>query len=122
MNKTLFGKACSFKESNFKFSDGSGWKATTLVEYAKDLEPFDLQLKALDISVKPFCIEDIRAVCLHMKRVELTNLEYPIIMDETGYIIDGWHRVVKALLAELETIKAVRFDEDPPFDFQPNER
>ncbi len=33
-----------------------------------------------------------------MKRVLNTDLNYPIILNEEGFIMDGWHRVTKALL------------------------
>jgi hypothetical protein len=40
-------------------------------------------------------------------------LSHPIILDEDGVIMDGRHRVMKALLTEQKTIKVVRFDENP---------
>jgi hypothetical protein len=52
-----------------------------------------------------------------VKRVQDTSLDYPIIMDRDGFIMDGWHRVVKALVEGRETIKAVRFDETPSPEF-----
>ena len=53
-----------------------------------------------------------------MKRVLNTDLNYPIILNEEGFIMDGWHRVTKALLEGRETIKAVRFEKTPPPDMQ----
>jgi len=38
----------------------------------------------------------------------------PIILDEDGELMDGRHRIMKALLIGLETVKAVRFDQNPP--------
>ena len=34
-------------------------------------------------------------------------------MDEDGEIMDGRHRMMKCLLEGIETIKAVRFEENP---------
>ena len=45
------------------------------------------------------------------------DMSYPIIMDDEGFIMDGWHRVAKALLEGRETIKAVRFENTPAPDY-----
>jgi len=34
-------------------------------------------------------------------------------MDEDGEIMDGRHRIMRAMLDGADTIKAVRFDENP---------
>ena len=49
----------------------------------------------------------------HMMSVNNADLKYPIILDEDGVIMDGRHRVMKALLEGKKTIKAVRFAENP---------
>ena len=105
--------------SKFSYSNGNGWQATTLIAYVKsqELEVFDLPLIAIDIAVNPFTVNDIHQFVCHMKRCQKTDLKYPVIMDESGYIIDGWHRVSKALILGHETIKAARFKENPPFDY-----
>jgi hypothetical protein len=48
-----------------------------------------------------------------MKTVYDSDLSFPIILDEDGALMDGRHRVMKAILIGQETIKAVRFDENP---------
>jgi len=55
----------------------------------------------------------LREMVMHMKVVGDADLACPIILDEDGDIMDGRHRVMKALLIGAETIKAVRFDENP---------
>ncbi len=47
-----------------------------------------------------------------MKLVQETDLKYPIILSNTGRVMDGMHRVIKAILLGQETIKAVQFKED----------
>ena len=49
----------------------------------------------------------------HMKSVNSANLKYPIILDEDGEVMDGRHRIMKAMLENKKTIKAVRFNENP---------
>jgi hypothetical protein len=51
-----------------------------------------------------------------MRLVEATSLEYPIILSSDGRVMDGMHRVVKALVRGFETVEAVRFTTDPEPD------
>jgi hypothetical protein len=62
---------------------------------------------------RPTC----RWLAEHMRLVEATSLEYPIILSSDGRVMDGMHRVVKALVQGLETIEAVRFTTDPDPDY-----
>jgi len=41
-------------------------------------------------------------------------VEFPIILDEDGEIMDGGHRIMRAMLEGKSSILAVRFDENPP--------
>lgn len=49
----------------------------------------------------------------HMKRVLKADLDYPIILSEERYILDGVHRLMKAKYLGVEKIKYVQFDKDP---------
>ena len=51
-----------------------------------------------------------------MKRVLGADLGYPIILASDGAIMDGVHRICKALLQDQETILSVQFSEDPKPD------
>ncbi|MFH6992689.1 hypothetical protein [Flavobacterium sp. FlaQc-48] len=53
----------------------------------------------------------------HMKLVNAANLRYPIILCSDGRLMDGMHRIIKALLKENTTIKAVQFEMTPEPDF-----
>jgi hypothetical protein len=55
----------------------------------------------------------LRDMVMHMQAVNDADLDMPIILDEDGEIMDGRHRLMKAILLGNETIKAVRFDENP---------
>ncbi len=46
-----------------------------------------------------------------------SELIYPIILSSDGRVMDGMHRVCKALLQGREEIEAVRFVHDPEPDF-----
>lgn len=55
----------------------------------------------------------LREMVMHMNAVNNADLETPIILDEDGELMDGRHRIMKAMLLGNKTIKAVRFDENP---------
>lgn len=55
----------------------------------------------------------LREMVMHIKAVNAADLNYPIILDEDGELMDGRHRLMKAMLNGHETIKAVRFEENP---------
>ena len=46
-----------------------------------------------------------------------SDLDSPIILSADGRVMDGMHRVLKALLNGLQSIEAVRFGRDPEPDF-----
>ncbi|MDF1684215.1 MAG: hypothetical protein P1U36_06115 [Legionellaceae bacterium] len=58
-----------------------------------------------------------RNIVEHAKLIQETDLQYPIILSKDGRVMDGMHRVCKALLKGLKTIKAVQFNNDIPPDF-----
>lgn len=58
-----------------------------------------------------------RAVALHAKLIMETDLSYPVILSSNGRIMDGMHRVCKALLEGRSTIAAVQFSVDPEPDY-----
>lgn len=58
----------------------------------------------------------LREMVSHMKAVNDADLSKPIILDEDGEIMDGRHRIMKAMLLGEPTIKAVRFEENPTPD------
>ncbi|MBC8400554.1 MAG: hypothetical protein H8E14_03600 [Candidatus Marinimicrobia bacterium] len=67
-----------------------------------------------DKSDKPTC----RAIVEHMRLIEETDLSFPIILSSDGRVMDGMHRVAKALLEGRETIEAVKFNQDPEPDYE----
>lgn len=96
--------------------DGYYWAVTRLIEHSKLLPVFDIPLAGIFIGEKVFSeSRTARDIAEHVKRVNETSLNYPILLDPNGFIMDGWHRIVKALIENKETIKAVRFTEMPPY-------
>lgn len=94
---------CNFCVGDFKY------KVLDLIEMAKTIKPFDLPLQGIDLSVRPWGENmTIDSYVYHAKRMNEADLNYPIILDNKGFICDGWHRVSKAILEGRTTIKAIR--------------
>ena len=106
-----------------KFVSGKRvWLIQNLIERAKDLEPFALPLQALYLGSDVWNpIESAFGLAGHILRVQNANLDHPIILDAEGFVMDGWHRITKALIEGRSTITAVRFDETPPCDYMESE-
>ncbi len=90
------------------------WRISRLIFLAQDLKPFNISMKALNIYDLFPVAKNTQDFIKHMKKVLDSDLSYPIILDDEGYIMDGRHRILKALFEGVKTIKAVRFDETPP--------
>ena len=54
-----------------------------------------------------------RAMIEHIRLIEAADLAYPIVLAANGDVMDGRHRVVKAVLAGHAEIDAVQFETDP---------
>jgi len=98
-----------------EFHDGSGeyWGVARLVDDTKGLKPFDAPLASLNLSGKPWDGYDIIGLATHCKRSVNADLSKPIIIAWNGMIADGRHRIIKALMTEKRTIKAVRMNWKP---------
>lgn len=114
----------NLSENTYTCGDNS-WSAAGLVQYAKDKKypVFDLPLAGIDLSILPWSdCENLKNLAIHMKRAMESDLKYPVIIDEYGYICDGWHRVMKALALGLTYIKAIRIEKMPRPDGRKEER
>lgn len=88
------------------------WDCSRLFHLTKDFEPFEMPLKHINMDHNYECLT-LREMAGHMYAVLNADLSYPIILDEDGIIMDGRHRLMKCILEDIETIKAVRFGSNP---------
>ncbi len=58
-----------------------------------------------------------RSIAEHMLLVQQTDLKHPIILCGDGRLMDGMHRVVKAMVEGRKQISAVRFAATPEPDY-----
>lgn len=100
------------------------WDVERLIALTEDFERQQVYLDSIreidetfwfgDKNDKPTC----RAIVEHVRLIEETDLSFPIILSSDGRVMDGLHRVAKALLECRETIEAVKFNQDPEPDYE----
>lgn len=88
------------------------WSIARLVTLSSKLEVMDIPLNHLNVY---YSYENLtlRDMVMHFNAVNDADLNHPIILDEEGELMDGRHRIMKALLTGAKSIKAVRFDINP---------
>jgi len=67
-----------------------------------------------DPEMQPTC----RAVLEHTRLINEADLSFPVILSSDGRVMDGMHRIAKAVLEGRAEIEAVRFERDPEPDFR----
>ena len=58
-------------------------------------------------------VPTVRSIFEHIQLAVESDLNFPIILSSDGRVMDGMHRVIKALMNRDETINAVQFEIDP---------
>lgn len=99
------------------------WDVHRLVRLSRDIAPSEVPISAIAEVDEDWWYQDEGAVptprsfAAHLILVRDTDLAHPIILCADGRLMDGMHRVVKALTMGHETIMAVRFPVTPEPDF-----
>lgn len=112
MNPVFIEKWAEVGEQNCTVGNHK-YSVARLIELSSGFDVFDVPLAALNLCDNLQNLS-LRKMVMHINAVMKANLEYPIILGEDGEILDGRHRVMKALHLNHETIRAVRFDVNPP--------
>jgi len=118
------------KQYYFRSSPGGllAWDVDRLVELSRAFTVHSVPLEEIQELNDPIFGADEawtwRSLALHCRLVQEAELRYPIIRAANGAVMDGMHRVSKALIEGHDTIDAVQFATDPDPDYvgcQPDE-
>ena len=60
----------------------------------------------------------VRRIIEHMRLVQAVDLSFPIVLGVEGRVMDGMHRIARAILDGHSTIRAVQFTVQPEPDFR----
>ena len=98
----------------------SAWDVDRLVELTRNFPRRRVALADIRELAEPWFGADEsptwQALVEHVQLMDAADLSFPIILGADGTVMDGMHRVAKALRAGHTDIEAVQFIVDPPPD------
>jgi hypothetical protein len=97
------------------------WYAKRLWSLAAALPEFEYEVAQFDGYDQDYWFGDrvkptINKVIEHYNRIQNADYSYPIIISESGLIMDGVHRILRAHIEGRKTVRAVRFERNPEPD------
>lgn len=97
------------------------WDVYHLVELSQNFPMIEIPLTEIRELNEAYWFPDThpttQEIIDHIQLVQDADLKYPIILCADGRVMDGMHRVAKAELQGLVTIRAVKFTNTPQPDF-----
>jgi hypothetical protein len=99
------------------------WDVDRLIELAAGLPVEEVPLDDIEEIDSVYWFDDerpptVREVALHVRLTQEVDLSYPIVLGPDGRVMDGMHRIVRALLEGRATISALRLPELPEPDYR----
>ena len=104
--------------------DLDAWDVDRLIDLAADLPVREVPLASLSEIDAVYWFDQetdpptVRRVVDHVRWINRADLAYPIILGHDGRVMDGMHRIGRALLEGHSTIKAVQFQTAVEPDFR----
>jgi hypothetical protein len=99
------------------------WDVRRLVQLSKAFVLERVPLSAIRELDEPYWTDGpgqrmtCREIVEHARLMLDSDLAFPVILSKDGRVMDGMHRICKALLEGREEIEAVRFVQDPEPDY-----
>lgn len=99
------------------------WDVDRLIALTRDIPVEQVALADIHEVDSVYWFDDwqpatVRKVVEHLRLVQAVDPAYPIILGPDGRVMDGMHRVARALLAGRTTITAVRLRVLPHPDYR----
>ncbi len=112
------------KQYHFRRSERGwlAWDVDRLVRLTKDLPRSEVNVADLAELDEAYWFSGgtsdatCRMIIDHARMINEADLNFPIILSSDGRLMDGMHRVGKAVLSGVTSIEAVRFELDPDPD------
>jgi hypothetical protein len=99
--------------NQYQYHNDSKYKVLDLIEASKKLKVFKIKVSDIFLNYECPCDNTLSDFINHVKSVNKATFEYPIILGPDNFILDGKHRVAKAIIKNKKYIKAVRFKKMP---------
>ena len=99
------------------------WDVDRLVDLSRALPVIDVDISAIPEIDSVYWFDEtetptVRRVVNHLRLIEDVDVRYPIILGPDGRVMDGMHRIARAMLDGRTTIQAVQFVELPEPDYR----
>ena len=100
------------------------WDVDRLIRLSAELPVVDVPIEAIWELDTPYWSlpgggpTTVSEVITHMRLVRDVDPAYPVILGSDGRVMDGMHRIARAVLEGRTTIRAVRFVVHPEPDFR----
>jgi len=113
------------KQYHFRPSENGfyAWDVDRLVTLSSTLTPHSVPLSEIAEIDEAYwyageaALVTCRSIAEHTRLIEEADLSFPIIMSSDRRVMDGMHRVLKAVNLDQKFIDAVVFDTDPEPDY-----
>jgi hypothetical protein len=113
------------KQYNFRPSTNGldSWDVDKLIAASAGLPIRDVALDSIadvdtDFWFKLGPTPTVRRIIDQIRLIQEVDLSYPIILGADGRVMDGMHRIARAILDGQVTIKAVQFLDEPEPDYR----
>jgi hypothetical protein len=113
------------KQYNFRpGAEGlDAWDVDNLIAASSDLPVIEIGLDSItdldtDFWFKFGPTPTVRRIIDHVRLIQDVDLSYPIILGSDGRVMDGMHRIARAIIDGHSTIKAVQFVVEPEPDYR----
>jgi hypothetical protein len=98
------------------------WDVDRLIALTSDLPVVQMPLSAIRELEEPYWyglgeVPTCRSIAEHARLINEADMSFPIILSSDGGVMDGMHRVAKAIVHGLDIVLAKRFAVDPEPDY-----
>jgi hypothetical protein len=99
------------------------WDVDRLIELSRGLPVIDVGLESIREVDRVYWFDHthpptVRAVIEHARLIREVDMSYPVILGVDGRVMDGMHRIARAILEGATTITAVKFRSQPEPDYR----
>ena len=99
------------------------WDVDNLIRASADLPVLEVALDTItDVDTDHWFnfgpVPTVRRIIDHVRLIQEVDLSYPIILGSDGRVMDGMHRIARAILDGQTSIRVVRFVAEPEPDYR----
>lgn len=100
----------NYGRQQYRYEGGAVVSIVQIIHDARDLPEMEVPIAGLHFGGSVFGdADDMLYFISHMKAILDADLDFPILLDRYGRILDGRHRLARAIFEGRTTIKAKRF-------------